>query len=153
MFRWLAKGENCSLIAHAQIFLLAFDYRPHPPYGKHATKRLTPLCAYQCQAPTPLPPQYGRRRALGRDLNFKTCPRVGNLIKRFKIITDHVARDKPQYLVWFSALWGLWRSVWRCNWWNGELGWMWESPSVVSFWLCRDNHCMPLTSIYVMPNV
>ena len=94
MFRWLAKGENCSLIAHAQIFLLAFDYRPHPPYGKHATKRLTPLCAYQCQAPTPLPPQYGRRRALGRDLNFKTCPRVGNLIKRFKIITDHVARDK-----------------------------------------------------------
>jgi len=28
------------------------------------------------------------------DLNFKTCPRVGNLIKRFKTITDSVACDK-----------------------------------------------------------
>jgi len=43
--------------------------------------------------PTP-PPQYGRRQTLGRDLNFKTGPRVGNLIKRFKTITDHMARDK-----------------------------------------------------------
>ena len=43
MFQWLVKGENCSLIANTQVFLLVFNYGPYPPYGKHATKRLTPL--------------------------------------------------------------------------------------------------------------